>query len=88
MLVIAYIVSGLVEFLYYFYRGLDRSDLESSLTLGHRLALLVSAMAVLAWRPDLDWLAAAMLLPAAGRSSSASPLRSGCARRTPRASST
>ena len=66
LLVVAYILGGLVEFLYYFYRGLDRSDLESSLTLGHRLALLVAAMAVLAWRPDLDWLAAAMLLPAAG----------------------
>ena len=66
VLVVAYVLSGLVEFLYYFYRGLDRSDLESSLTLGHRLALLVAGMAVLVWHPDLVWLAAAMLLPAAG----------------------
>ena len=66
LLVVAYVLSGLVEFLYYFYRGLDRSDLESSLTLGHRLALLAAGMAVLLWHPDLDWLAAVMLLPVAG----------------------
>ncbi len=58
-----YIASGLIEFLHYFYRGLGRSDLESSLTLGQRSATLVLALAVLAWRPNLTWLAAAMLAP-------------------------
>lgn len=66
LLVVAYVLSGLIEFLYYYYRGLERSDLESSLTLGHRLTLLVAAIAVLAWRPDLELLATAMLVPTAG----------------------
>ena len=33
---LVYIVSGLIEFLHYFYRGLGRSDVESSLTLWQR----------------------------------------------------
>ena len=64
LLIAAYVVSALVEFLYYFYRGLDRSDLESSVTLAHRLVLLAAAGAVLIWRPGLGLLAFAMLLPA------------------------
>jgi O-antigen/teichoic acid export membrane protein len=58
-----YILGGLIEFLHYFYRGLMRSDVESSLTLWQRSATLATALLVLAWRPDLTCLAAAMLLP-------------------------
>src|SRR5262249_41508033 len=65
LLVMVYTLSGLVEFLYYLYRGLSRTDLESALTLGHRIATLVCAASVLAWRADVLLLAAAMLLPAA-----------------------
>lgn len=64
ILVVVYIVSGLVEFLNYFYRGLSRSDVESTLTLWHRFAMLVTAVAALAWRPDVAALAFAMLIPA------------------------
>jgi O-antigen/teichoic acid export membrane protein len=60
-----YVVSGLIEFLHYFYRGLSRSDLESTLTLGQRLATLVLAVAVLWLRPDITLLAAVMLIPVA-----------------------
>lgn len=63
LFVLAYVVSGLVEFLYYFYRGVSRSDLESTLTLWHRFGVLALAAAALAWVPDVRMLAVAMLLP-------------------------
>jgi O-antigen/teichoic acid export membrane protein len=58
-----YMVSGLIEFLHYFYRGLTRSDVESSLTLWQRLATLGAALLALAWSPDPILLATAMLVP-------------------------
>ena len=64
LFVLVYVVSGLIEFLYYFYRGLSRSDLESTMTLWHRFGMLVLAVAALAWMPDVTTLALAMLLPA------------------------
>ena len=57
---------GLIEFLHYFYRGLSRSDVESSLILGQRLATLALGLAALAWRPSVSALAMAMLIPVAG----------------------
>lgn len=59
-----YLVGGLVEFLHYFYRGLSRSDIESTLTLGWRGTSLACAAAVLWWRPDVTVLALALLVPA------------------------
>ena len=61
---LAYVASGLVEFLHYVYRGLSRSDVESTLTLGHRLATLAFALVALTWWTDPAMLAAGMLLPA------------------------
>jgi O-antigen/teichoic acid export membrane protein len=61
---LVYVSGGLIEFLHYFYRGLGRSDVESTLTLWQRLATLGCAMLALAWRPTLTWLAVAMLVPA------------------------
>ena len=63
LLVATYLVSGLIEFLHYFYRGLSRSDVESTLTLGQRIATLGLALFALWLRPDVTLLAAAMLLP-------------------------
>jgi O-antigen/teichoic acid export membrane protein len=60
----AYLVNGLIEFLYYFYRGLSRSDIESTLTLWQRLMTLVSAVVVLIWIPDVAALGVVMLLAA------------------------
>jgi len=60
-----YGASGLVEFLHYFYRGLSRSDVESSLTLAQRAGTVVCGAAALAWRPDVSVLAMAMLIPVA-----------------------
>jgi O-antigen/teichoic acid export membrane protein len=61
---IVYLVTGLIEFINYYYRGLSRSDLESTLTLWQRGATLILAVAALYWRPDLIVLAMALLLPA------------------------
>lgn len=58
-----YVVSGLVELLHYFYRGLGRSDVESSLTVWQRSLTLGCALAVLAWRPNLVLLGTALLVP-------------------------
>lgn len=62
---VVYACSGLIEFLHYYYRGLSRSDLESSLTLWQRSATLLCACAALAWRADVVVLGIAMLVPAA-----------------------
>ena len=44
----AYAATGLSEYLYYYFRGLGRSDLESTLTLVQRGGMCVCAVAVLA----------------------------------------
>jgi len=62
--VATYVVSGLIEFVHYFYRGLSRSDIESTLTLGWRGTSLACAAAVLWWHPDVLVLALALLVPA------------------------
>ena len=62
---IVYGGSGLIEFLHYFYRGLSRSDVESTLTLWQRSATLVFGIVALLWRPDVTVLAIAMLIPVA-----------------------
>lgn len=62
----AYVAGGLVEFLYYFYRGFGRSELESSLAMAHRAMMLVCAAAALAWWPGVVPLAAALLAAALG----------------------
>jgi O-antigen/teichoic acid export membrane protein len=65
VLALVYAVNGLVELLYYFYRGLSRSDVESSLTLWQRSSMLVCGVIALALWPNVTALALAMLLPAA-----------------------
>jgi O-antigen/teichoic acid export membrane protein len=60
---LVYVISALIDFLHYFYRGLGRSEIESSLTLWSRAITLAAALAALAWRADLTTLAAAMLVP-------------------------
>jgi O-antigen/teichoic acid export membrane protein len=65
LLLIVYVVSSLIEFTHYFYRAISRSDIESTLTLWHKFATLIVATAVLVWRPDVTYLALAMLLPVA-----------------------
>jgi O-antigen/teichoic acid export membrane protein len=65
VLAVVYACSGLIELLHYFYRGLSRSDLESSLILWQRGGTLVCGGIALAWRPDVTVLAIALLIPVA-----------------------
>jgi O-antigen/teichoic acid export membrane protein len=65
ILAVVYACSGLVELLHYFYRGLSRSDVESSLILWQRGGTLVCGLIALAWKPDVTVLAIAMLIPVA-----------------------
>jgi len=60
----AYAATGLLDFLNYFYRGLSRSDIESSLTIGLRIATLAAGLGALLWRPNPVALALAMMVPA------------------------
>jgi O-antigen/teichoic acid export membrane protein len=63
LIVTAYVASSLVEFLNYVYRGLSRSDLESTLNLVQRLGTLAAASALLGLAPRLSVLAIAMVVP-------------------------
>ncbi len=54
-----------IELLHYFYRGLSRSEIESSLTLWQRGGTLACGLIALALTPDVTWLAIAMLVPVA-----------------------
>jgi O-antigen/teichoic acid export membrane protein len=65
VLAVVYACSGLVELLHYFYRGLSRSDVESSLILWQRGGTLVCGLIALSWKPDVTVLAIAMLIPVA-----------------------
>src|SRR5262249_12794700 len=61
---LTYVVNGLIEFLHYFYRGIARSDVESTLTIWQRGAMLALAAAALWWRPHVTVLGVAMVIPA------------------------
>ena len=63
VLALVYACSGLIELLHYFYRGLSRSEVESTLTLWQRSATLVCGLIALAWWPDVTVLACALQLP-------------------------
>ena len=65
ILVLVYACSGLVELLHYFYRGLSHSEIESSLTLWQRGGTLACGLIALALKPDVTWLAIALLAPVA-----------------------
>jgi O-antigen/teichoic acid export membrane protein len=64
-LVAVYLLSGLLEFVHHFFRGLSRSDLESMFTLWWRGAMLVLAGAALVLRPGIGSLCVALLTSAA-----------------------
>ena len=62
MLVASQIGASLIEFLNYFYRGLSRSELESTVNLSHRLLGLGLVVAVLGVYPRLIALAVALFV--------------------------
>jgi O-antigen/teichoic acid export membrane protein len=63
VMTVAYVAAGLVESVNYFYRGLGRSDIESTLTIAQRLALLLTASVALWLSPTVIALGLAMLVP-------------------------
>jgi len=63
LLVLAQLTGAVLETLSHFFRGLERSEIESALHFSQRALTLVLAMAVLWWWPRLDLLGGALLAP-------------------------
>ncbi len=64
LFLLAYAANGATEFVYHFFRGHERTDLESTLTVVQRGTMLMLALAALAVAPGAYWLSLAMLAPA------------------------
>ena len=64
LIVFAQLTGAIIETIAHYFRGVGRSEIESAIHAGNRLATLVLAVAVLSRWPRLDFLGAAMLLPA------------------------
>lgn len=71
LLVTVYAASGFSECMYYFFRGLGRTDLESTFTLVQRSVMCGLAIGALWFNPTLTSLALAMLTPAVVTASAA-----------------
>ncbi len=64
LVVFAQLTGAIIETVAHYYRGIERSEIESAIHASHRLSTLVLALVVLTWWPRLDLLGAAMLIPA------------------------
>ena len=60
----AQLCGAVIETIAHYFRGLQRSEIESAIHLSYRLTMLVLALAVLWWWRRLDFLGFAMLVPA------------------------
>ncbi len=83
LFLVAYAANGATEFLFYYFRGHERTDLESTLTLMQRGTMLVLALGALARKPGAFWLSMAMLVPAVAGLLAALALARRLARRAP-----
>lgn len=63
LVVLAQLTSAVLDTVSHFFRGLERSELESAIHLSQRALTLVLSVIVLWWWPRLDYLGAAMLAP-------------------------
>jgi O-antigen/teichoic acid export membrane protein len=59
----AQLCGAVLETVAHYFRGLQRSEIESAIHIAHRLTMLVCALVVLWWWRRLDYLAIAMLVP-------------------------
>ena len=66
LVVLAQLTAAVLETLAHFFRGLERSEIESALHLAQRALTLVFAVVVLWWWPRLDYLGVALLAPPLG----------------------
>ena len=63
LIVLAQLCGAVIETIAHYFRGLQRSEIESAIHLAYRLTVLVLAVAVLWWWRRLDYLGIAMLVP-------------------------
>jgi O-antigen/teichoic acid export membrane protein len=63
LVVLAQLTSAVLDTLYHWFRGLERSEIESAIHLSQRGVTVALAFAVLWWQPRLDYLGAALLAP-------------------------
>jgi O-antigen/teichoic acid export membrane protein len=64
LVVFAQLTAAIVETMAHYFRGLQRSEIESMIHASHRFTTLALALIVLWWWPRLDLLGAVMLAPA------------------------
>ena len=63
LIVTAQLCAAVVETIAHYFRGLQRSEIESAIHAAYRLTMLALALVVLWWWRRLDYLAIAMLVP-------------------------
>jgi O-antigen/teichoic acid export membrane protein len=64
LIVLAQLTGAVIETTAHYFRGIGRSEIESVIHAAHRFSTLVLTAIVLWWWPRLDFLGAAMLIPA------------------------
>jgi len=64
LIVLAQLAAAVIETIAHYYRGRQRTDIESAIHTVYRLATLAGALIVLWWWRRLDYLGVAMLAPA------------------------
>jgi stage V sporulation protein B len=64
LIVLAQMTGAVIDTTAHYFRGIGRSEIEAAIHAAYRLATLVLAVIVLVWWPRLDFLGAAMLIPA------------------------
>lgn len=62
--VFAQLTAAVIETVAHYFRGIERSEIEAAIHATYRFTTLALAMIVLKWWPRLDFLGAAMLIPA------------------------
>jgi PST family polysaccharide transporter len=65
LIVVVQLCGAVTETIAHYFRGLQRSEIESAIHAAHRATTLVFAVAALWWWRRLDYLGVAMLVPAA-----------------------
>lgn len=64
LVVLAQLAAAVVETIAHYYRGLERTEIESAIHTAYRVLTLIGALTVLWWWRRLDYLGVAMLVPA------------------------
>jgi len=64
LIVFAQLTGAIIETVAHYFRGIERSEIESAIHAAHRFTTLALALVVLTWWPRLDFLGGAMLIPA------------------------